>query len=79
MSQDNLVITAIKKAEDDDSVVVRLVEMEGGETWAALRLDFPVQSAAQTDLIEEAAQPLPLNGALPVRRASRHRDVQACR
>lgn len=67
VSADNLVITAIKKGEDDDSVVVRLVEMDGAEASATLRLNFPVQSAAHTNLIEEDAQALALqDGALPV-------------
>ena len=60
-------ITAIKMAEDDDSVVVRLVELEGRDTNAALRFALPVQSAAQTNLIEEEARPLLLeNGTLPL-------------
>ena len=67
ISQDNIMITAIKKAEDDDSVVVRMVELEGRDTNAALRFTFPIQAAAQTNLIEEEARPLPLeNGTLPL-------------
>ena len=67
VSADNVVITAIKKGEDDDSVVVRMVEMEGRDTAANVRLNFPVQAAAQTNLIEEDEQALTLKGdALPV-------------
>ena len=56
ISADNLMITAIKKGEDDDSVVVRLVEMEGNDTDARLQIAIPIRSAAQTNLIEEEAQ-----------------------
>ena len=60
-------ITALKKAEDDNSVVVRLVELEGRDTNAALRFGLPMTAAAQTNLIEEEARPLLLeNGALPL-------------
>jgi len=67
VSEDNLMITAIKKAEDDDSIVVRLVEIEGKDTSATLRLNFPIQSAAQTSLIEEEPQVLAVkDNALPL-------------
>jgi len=60
-------ITALKKAEDDESVVVRMVELEERDTNAALHFAFPIQAAAQTNLIEEEADPLPLdNGTLPI-------------
>jgi alpha-mannosidase len=62
VSADNVVITAIKKGEDDDTVVVRMVEMEGADTTAELRLNFPVQTAAHTNLIEEEPQPVTLVG-----------------
>jgi alpha-mannosidase len=68
VSADNVVISALKKGEDDDSVVVRLVEMEGSDTLAELRLHYPIQMAAQTNLIEEEEQRLETNaGALAVR------------
>lgn len=67
VSADNLMITAIKKGEDDDSVVVRLVEMDGSDAPASVHLNFPMQAAAHTNLIEEDGQPMPLeNGELPV-------------
>jgi alpha-mannosidase len=67
ISADHVVITAIKKGEDDDSVVVRVAEFEGENATADLRLNFPIQSAAITNLIEEEEQPLALEGdALPV-------------
>ena len=67
VSADNVVISALKKGEDEDSVVVRLVEMEGGDTPAELSLYLPIQTAAHTNLIEEEEQPLePKDGALAI-------------
>jgi alpha-mannosidase len=67
ISADNIVITAIKKGEDDDSVIVRMVEFEGDDTTAVLRLSFPMQCATHTNLIEEDQRSLTLDGdALPV-------------
>ena len=53
VSSEGVMITTIKKAEDDDSVVVRLVEMDGRDAEVTLRLDFPMRSAQRTNLIEE--------------------------
>ena len=67
ISVENVMITAIKKAEDDESMVVRFVELEGQDTVATFQLNFPVQSAAQTNLIEEEPHDLELKeGAVPV-------------
>jgi alpha-mannosidase len=67
VSADNLVITALKKAEDDDSVVVRLVDMEGKDAEATVRLSFPVQAAEHTNMIEEEGTAVSVqDGALPV-------------
>lgn len=51
-------ITAIKKCEDDDSVVVRCCEMLGKDTPTKIHFLLPVQSAEQTNLIEEEGKPL---------------------
>jgi len=58
----NLMVSTIKRAEDDDSVVVRYVDMlgEGGE--AALQFFAPAISAQTTNLIEEEPRPLPASG-----------------
>jgi len=67
VSADNVIITAIKKSEDDDTVIVRVVELEGEDTQAALRLNFKMWGATQTNLIEEDQRALALEGdALPI-------------
>ncbi|MCG8580046.1 MAG: glycosyl hydrolase-related protein, partial [Bacteroidales bacterium] len=54
------VITTIKKAEDDDNVVVRILEAEGVDKNVQLKLHKSVDSISRTDLIEE--NPVKLNG-----------------
>jgi alpha-mannosidase len=68
VSGDNVVLTALKKAEDDDDVVVRLVEMHGADTEAKVRINIPLQTAVQTNMIEEGADPVDFaDGELSVR------------
>ena len=60
LSVPNALISTIKKCEDDDSMVIRLCEMEGRDTQAALNLFMPVRKAGLTNLIEEGGKPLPV-------------------
>jgi len=65
---DNLAITALKKAEDDDSVVLRCVDMAGRDSEPQFSLFKPVSHAERTNLIEEDGQPLTLaNGQLKLK------------
>ena len=50
----NLVIDTIKKAEDDDSIVLRLYECHGARGRGTLRLGFPATSARFCNLLEDA-------------------------
>jgi alpha-mannosidase len=56
----NLIVTAMKKCEDDDSVAVRFYEAEGRAVRAHLRFFKPVKQAWKTNLIEEEPDPLPV-------------------
>ena len=49
----DLVIDTIKKAEDDDSVILRLYECHGGRGVARLRVGFPARWAVPCNLLEE--------------------------
>jgi len=49
----NLILTAMKKCEDDDSVVVRFYEAEGHPAKARIKLFRPIKQAFKTNLIEE--------------------------
>jgi alpha-mannosidase len=51
---DNVVLTAIKKSEDDDSVVLRFYEWAGKEAEVKLQLPAGAQSALETDLMEKS-------------------------
>ena len=53
VSPDNIVITAIKKAEDDNSLIVRLFETYGKETKITMEFTKPVKEVYVTNLLEE--------------------------
>ena len=55
---DNVVVTAVKKAEDDNSLVVRFYEWEGKETDVTLQLPPGAENAAETDLMERTSEKL---------------------
>jgi alpha-mannosidase len=57
----NLVMTALKKSEDDDSLALRFYEAEGRFTRARVRLAQPLRRAWQTNLIEEEPKPVSIN------------------
>jgi alpha-mannosidase len=52
MYPDNLILTAMKKAEDGSGVVFRFYEWAGREGDARLALPAEVESASETDLME---------------------------
>jgi len=57
---DNIVLTALKKAEDGDALILRFYEWAGKESDVTLQLPAGAQSASETDLMERAIGPLPL-------------------
>ena len=58
---DNVIVTAVKKCEDDNSVIVRFYESEGKKTKTAIMTAARMKSAAFTNLIEEESKELKLN------------------
>jgi alpha-mannosidase len=54
LEPDNVVLTALKKAEDGDGLVLRFYEWAGTEADVRLTLPPGAQSAADTDLMERA-------------------------
>ena len=56
----NLILTALKKSEDGEQVVVRFYEGEGFECQAHLRFPKPVKQAWNANLIEDDEAPLPV-------------------
>jgi len=57
---DNVVITAVKKAEDDGALVIRFYEWAGKSGDVLVRLPPGAESAAETDLMEKPTRNLPL-------------------
>ncbi len=58
ISADNIIVSAIKKCEDDDTVIVRLYDIEGRDTRATLNFFRPVSTAKKTNIIEDDGEPL---------------------
>jgi alpha-mannosidase len=54
IESDNVVLTAVKKSEDDDSLVLRFYEWAGREADVKLQLPAGAQSASETDLMEKS-------------------------
>jgi alpha-mannosidase len=58
----NMIMTALKKSEDDDSITLRFFEAEGSANGRArVRLFRPIKQAWKTNLIEEEDQPVAVN------------------
>src|ERR1700719_4509478 len=55
---DNVVVTAVKKSEDDDSLVLRFYEWAGRDVDVKLQLPAGAQSASETDLMERSMSSL---------------------
>lgn len=49
----SLVLTAFKKSEDDDRLVIRFYEAEGNRSHARIRIGRPIRQAWRANLIEE--------------------------
>ncbi len=54
VEEDNVVLTATKKAEDEDALILRFYEWAGKETDVKLQLPAGAQTASETDLMEKS-------------------------
>ncbi len=59
--QPNVFVSTIKKAEDSNDVIVRLVDMEGKDRIVTLKSFFKIKEAKQTNLIEEGIKDISSN------------------
>ena len=50
----NVVLTALKKAEDSDDIIVRVVEQAGRDTQTRIHLPRPAEKVQKVSLLEEA-------------------------
>jgi alpha-mannosidase len=62
LSESNVVISTIKRCEDDNSVVVRLYDIEGRDTQPSLASFLPVSEAKHVNIIEEPDANMDPNG-----------------
>jgi alpha-mannosidase len=62
-AQENVVITAVKKAEDDSAWIVRFYEFAGRGGDVRLRFAVPPASANEVTLMEAPVSPLTVTGA----------------
>jgi alpha-mannosidase len=58
----NLVLSTVKKCDDDDNVIVRCYDIEGKDSDAKISLSSPYQKAELTNMIEEEGELIPGNG-----------------
>jgi alpha-mannosidase len=61
LEPNNLVLTALKKSEDDNRLVIRFYEAEGFETPARVSFPKPIKQAWSASLIEDDEAPLQLS------------------
>lgn len=59
---DNVIVTALKKAEDDNALVVRFYEWAGKDGDVTIQLPPGAESAAETDLMEKSIGSLAVRG-----------------
>lgn len=62
VSAANVVISAVKKCEDDNQVIVRCYDMEGKDATVRLKLFAPVTAAKHASLIEDEGSALSVSG-----------------
>lgn len=60
----NLLLSTIKKCDDDDNVIVRCYDIEGKDIEAKIYLSDSFQKAELTNIIEEEGKPVPGTGKI---------------
>ncbi len=64
VSPGNVVLSALKPAEDGDGLVLRLYEAHGLRTDADVQLSIPVEAASEIDMVEwETLSDIPVEGS----------------
>jgi alpha-mannosidase len=64
LSPDNLVLSALKKAEDSDGVILRFYETKGEPTSAQIKLFREIKRVTRVDLLENEDGELSVNGKI---------------
>lgn len=60
-NRSNVIIETVKKAEDSDSIIVRLYETWNSRTETEISFGFPVSTVSACNLMEEKDEPLTLS------------------
>jgi len=64
---ENIIIAALKKAEDSDDVILRFFETSGKDAKVVIRIAEPLKGAMETDLLEKGTSRIPIReGAIEV-------------
>jgi len=58
-SGENVLFSTIKKAEDDETVIVRCFDIEGRDAEVQLNIFAPIEKAEKVNMIEEEGTPIP--------------------
>ena len=58
----NLILSTVKKCEDDDNVILRCYDIEGTDSNATISFSAPFQKAELTNMIEEEGKLIPGSG-----------------
>jgi alpha-mannosidase len=68
VSAKNWIVTALKKCDDDNSVVLRLYDIEGKDAEGTVRFPVPLARASTASIIEDDGAEVPHNGSeLPLK------------
>ena len=62
VDQPNVTVEAVKKADDDDALVVRLCEVWGARASVRIATHQPLVSAVRTDVLERDVAPVRVAG-----------------
>ena len=62
VQEDNVIVSAVKKAEDENALIIRFYEWAGKQGDVTLQLPPGAKSAAETDLMEKPISNLTLTG-----------------
>ena len=58
VDQPNVIVAAVKKAEDDDDLIVRLYEAGKAAGYVRVKFNIPIESVSEVNLLEESPEPI---------------------
>lgn len=62
VSDKNLILSTVKKCDDDDNIIVRCYDIEGRDSDGKISVSPAVRKAELTNMIEEDGKPIPGSG-----------------